>query len=368
MAFRIFFRTSLICGLVAGGVVAGAEVQAGPTRDSVNGLGRALDGGTVLIGNQVFKLSGVVAPTLDEFHGPRSRAALDKLIAGKELICTTPDIAPSKNWRCQIEGLDIGEEIIRRGWASSDRTNRFRPDVLSPYDLAEADAIENERGLWSKTMWLWSLLYENVATLITAFITLFAVAFGGLMTYFATVAHDERQRRGEAEDVARALYHEVLNRAGRCWFDYRNPWQYRAFPGHEEMSGERIQKFRPTDPVIYPSMGEKLGLVKGDALANVIKFYSSLDAWGRDMEYWQVRASGTLVGKEDVKMLARRLGETLQPALNALETLGKYVPDHEEIDEQFAATYEDPPVGGFRKDLGEMAAHAKQSKDAEQER
>ena len=69
-----------------------------------------------------------------------------------------------------------------------------------------------------------------------------------------------------------------------------------------------------------------------------------------------------------MRTLARRLGETLQPALDALETLGKYVPGHEEIDRQFAANCEDPPGGGLRNGLRELAAHAKESRDAELER
>ena len=309
---------------------------------------------------------------MDKFHGPRSRAALDKLIAGKELICTTPDIAPSKNWRCQIEGLDIGEAIIRKGWALSDRTKRSRPDVLSPYDLAEADAIENERGRWSMTMRLWSFLDENAATLITALITalitLAAVGLGSLIAYRATVQHDERRRRKEAEDVARALYYEVLNRAGRCWFDYRSPWRDYAYPGGGDMSVDRLQKFRPTDPVLYSSMGGRLVLVEGDAFAKIVEFYGSLDAWRRDIDYWKGDDAVGMLGRTIARTLARRLGETLQPALDALETLGKYVPNHEEIDKKFVAKYEDPPGGGLRNGLREMAAHAKKSRDEEQKR
>lgn len=100
-------------------------------------------------------------------------------------------------------------------------------------------------------------------------------------------------------------------------------------------------------------------------LSRLVAFYAALDAWRRDIDRWQMDPPDTLLDQGDVRTMARRLGETLEPALAALEALDDYVPDHEEIDRRLEATHEGVPPEGWRQDLRDMARLAKESKDAE---
>lgn len=116
---------------------------------------RIADGDSFSIGKQRFRLHGVDAPELHQDCkdaagkwwpcGKRARDELRRLIGNNAVHCTerTRDRFGRAVAVCTAGGRDLGEEMVRRGWALA------YPDFASPYGAAEADARAAHRGLWA---------------------------------------------------------------------------------------------------------------------------------------------------------------------------------------------------------------------------
>lgn len=112
----------------------------------VRGHARALDGDTLMIGETRVRLFGVDAPEMTDPRGPVSRGQLDELIDGRQVSCT-PTGAKSHGRpvaRCNVAGRDLGDAMIRNGWAFAYRT------FTAEYDEAEAKAREMGVGFWQR--------------------------------------------------------------------------------------------------------------------------------------------------------------------------------------------------------------------------
>lgn len=53
------------------------------------------------------------------------------------------------------------------------------------------------------------------------------------------------------------------------------------------MKIDLLLKFRPAEPVVYPSLAGKMGLIDPRALGELVHFYYQLDAVRRDIDRWQ---------------------------------------------------------------------------------
>lgn len=128
------------------------------------GQGRAAtavvgDGGTLQVGNVIFRLDGIDVPTADQLcideHadiwtcGIEARDQLTKLIAGRDVNCSDLGADPSFKKRriglCTVEGetVSLNQLLVRRGFAM-DR----EPAANGPFDDDEATARERRQGLW----------------------------------------------------------------------------------------------------------------------------------------------------------------------------------------------------------------------------
>jgi len=89
----------------------------------------------------------------------------------------------------------------------------------------------------------------------------------------------------------------------------------------------RLRKFLPDDPAIYQSAGAQIVLLKGVALTAIIQFYQFHAAWQRDVRNIadECQGEGKAVSAAQVKFLARRLRQTLEPGLAALGEMAKQV-------------------------------------------
>jgi hypothetical protein len=162
-----------------------------------------------------------------------------------------------------------------------------------------------------------------VALLSSAVNPLLATMIGAIVGFFLAKLLDWGRRRKEAADVTRSLYDEIADRAARCLNDYVDPW--RAYEKSKDMKAARIGKFRPAQPVVYPAVAAKLGLIKSHALFSVIFFYFRLDAVRREID------DVTKAFKHDddllkldpdrLELVKRRLHETFEPAVESLEKL-----------------------------------------------
>ena len=86
---------------------------------TVSGPAYVVDGDTIRIDRQSFRLQGVDAEELSEPMGHAARAVMQGIVAGKTVRCE-PDGTTSYNRivaRCFVDGIDVAIPLIAGGWA-----------------------------------------------------------------------------------------------------------------------------------------------------------------------------------------------------------------------------------------------------------
>ena len=108
------------------------------------GIMRAIDGDTLVFKGQRLRIYGISAPEMNEPRGPVSLAAMDDIVNGKKLKCEQRDIDRYQRpvVLCLLSGKDIGETMVRNGWAFA---YRYFTDI---YDDAEREARIKGNGFW----------------------------------------------------------------------------------------------------------------------------------------------------------------------------------------------------------------------------
>jgi endonuclease YncB( thermonuclease family) len=145
-------------GLVLG-ALALASLAPGAALAEVEGKPRILDGDSLEIAGQRFRLTGIEAPALDQVchHagqayacGKVARAVLWDLVAGREVRCEpladagSGDIAAT----CKAGDTNLNEGMVAAGWALADRA---AAQSTQSYGALEDDAKAARRGLWTGT-------------------------------------------------------------------------------------------------------------------------------------------------------------------------------------------------------------------------
>ncbi len=118
------------------------------------GEARAFDGDKIEVNGQRIKLDGVDAPEPKQICrrngkpwrcGEEARKALAAKINGRRVVCVETK-RDRKVWvlaTCSLEGKDLGEWLLRNGWAVSAYMHSYE------YARAEAAAKEERRGIWA---------------------------------------------------------------------------------------------------------------------------------------------------------------------------------------------------------------------------
>ena len=152
MRYRARQVASLIAGISACGALLG--LGAAPGLAQVEGTARILDGQTLEVAGERFRLQGARAPALDQVcHrlgkpypcGKVARAVLWNLVGGLDVSCTpVPDAAADGALPaiCTAGDTRLNQAMVESGWALADRT------AGDPYDALEAAARKAGRGLW----------------------------------------------------------------------------------------------------------------------------------------------------------------------------------------------------------------------------
>jgi endonuclease YncB( thermonuclease family) len=119
---------------------------------AVHGKAQVLDGDTLEIGGQRWRLYGVQAPGLDQVcHragqeyacGKTARAVLWSLVSGREVSCAPVGAAGSADAICTAGDTSLNEGMVAAGWALAE------PAGVLPYEQLEQLAKAARRGLWS---------------------------------------------------------------------------------------------------------------------------------------------------------------------------------------------------------------------------
>lgn len=153
----------LLSGVLAGAAPAGAQSQLDPFQ-TVSGPVQVITGDRISVGGRNIRLYGIDAPELQQTcenrHGrsydcgATARDILKQIVGDREAQCTLYAKLSGNIFtgRCFIGTADIGEMLIRRGWAFAYRGTSHR------YAVAEGQAQAAHAGLWAgraQRPWVW---------------------------------------------------------------------------------------------------------------------------------------------------------------------------------------------------------------------
>ena len=152
--------------LLLAGAVAGAPFTASAI-EFLSGQAVALTGDSIAVGgvghpNTTVRLWGIEAPDMgdDRDYGLYARAALDDLLRrqGAQVKCVLDSLDRSSAV-CHAGTVDLGEAMLKTGWAVADRTvtladvpggDSERGRRAEAYHEAEALARAGRKGRWAK--------------------------------------------------------------------------------------------------------------------------------------------------------------------------------------------------------------------------
>jgi endonuclease YncB( thermonuclease family) len=112
------------------------------------------DGGTLISGGVVIKLSGIAVRDADATCmggggkawscGAAAKGALTRLIRSRAVTCELPKGGEQKEFaaRCSVAGADLSTWMVRQGWAEP--KNSKQPALAAAAEAAKSDRV----GLW----------------------------------------------------------------------------------------------------------------------------------------------------------------------------------------------------------------------------
>jgi endonuclease YncB( thermonuclease family) len=100
------------------------------------------------------RIDGIDAPERTQAHGQRSRLSLAALAQGRSARaeCGKSDRYGREVCRVIVDGVDVGLEQVRRGWAwhYTKYAHEQPPSARLAYARAEEEARRARHGLWSE--------------------------------------------------------------------------------------------------------------------------------------------------------------------------------------------------------------------------
>jgi endonuclease YncB( thermonuclease family) len=144
-------KSAFLVLAVLASIASGAFAQSG----SLGGTATVVDGDTIDISGQRVRLHGIDAPEIHQGCllpsgqayrcGEDAKVVLETIIGGARVACQVLDKDQYQRsiGRCFADQLDIGEEMVKRGFALAYR--RYSTD----YVLVEIDARNQGAGIWS---------------------------------------------------------------------------------------------------------------------------------------------------------------------------------------------------------------------------
>ena len=140
--------------MVAGLVSLAAALMASTTSGPFSGIGKAIDGDSLMVGDEEVRLFGIDAPEFKQSCtrsgqrwacGKEAANRLGQLVSGKLVRCLSlgQDQHGRTLARCSVAGGDINRTMVATGYALAFR--RYSVD----YVAAEQSAKLARRGIWS---------------------------------------------------------------------------------------------------------------------------------------------------------------------------------------------------------------------------
>ena len=127
------------------------------------GFARIIDGDTMSVQDRNIRLYGIDAPEryqtcsrdgVEYWCGFEATNALRKIVRGRSVVCVVR--GEDRHWRyiaiCSVDGIDIGREMVRRGWAVA--YTRYSKDYIAAAAAAKAGGLGVWRGDFTMP-WVW---------------------------------------------------------------------------------------------------------------------------------------------------------------------------------------------------------------------
>lgn len=111
----------------------------------IRGTSRTVDGDSLIVAGERVRLHAIDAPELREPLGRAAHEELKSIVGSRPVTCEAQGYDRYGNTvaTCRIGRIDIGGEMVRRGWARAWR--RYGRD----YVAEEAAARAAGRGMWA---------------------------------------------------------------------------------------------------------------------------------------------------------------------------------------------------------------------------
>lgn len=126
-------------------------------------------------------------------------------------------------------------------------------------------------------------------------------------------------KKRERKEIARALVHEVGDRAARCLHDYIDPWR-EVFLNDTDANMEpgRLQKFAPVSLEVYRNLGAKALLLDSRTNGKISDFHYRIESTRRDILFKAERPADCGISN---RLIGQRFYEAISAACPAIDAL-----------------------------------------------
>jgi hypothetical protein len=109
-----------------------------------------------------------------------------------------------------------------------------------------------------------------------------ALVVGALFNFRLNRRRDAALRNDETLGIAAALYGEILLMRERMAL-MAKVLSNREHYGEHEIDQQFIDDYTPSDPILYPALAPKLGLLPSDLVLEITRFYDNFETAKRNL-------------------------------------------------------------------------------------
>jgi hypothetical protein len=143
---------------------------------------------------------------------------------------------------------------------------------------------------------------------IAAIIGFFALVLGALFNFHLNRRRDDALHRAEMLAIATAIYGEILLMRERLAL-MAKVLSIRYYHQEQDIDYQFINDYTPSDPILYPALASKIGLLTHDLVLNITRFYDNFHAAKNNLP---------LLVKDESRRVPYHVVTVLKPAVDAI--------------------------------------------------
>ena len=144
--------------------------------------------------------------------------------------------------------------------------------------------------------------------LIAALFALVGLIGGALFNSYLNRRRDRVLRSEETLAVSTALYGEIILMRERLAL-MAKVLSYREHLGETEINDQFVKDYSPSDPVLYPALASKIGLLSHDLVLDITRFYENFQT---------AKDNLPLLVESETRPTPYHVVTVLRPAVNAI--------------------------------------------------